>query len=247
MYIAASTHCFGNLPFPEICTQLDDLEYDKVELWLDESESSLKASELAAEPERFVALYRESTRMTPVAFHCETDPGDEHFQGLCRLGKMMRITQITLPSGQLGTPFNEEIDRLRQRLHAANAAGMRLSLKTQNGHLTEDPQTAGELCQSVQGLGLTLDVSHYMCGKYASQSYDGLFPYVSHVHLRDTSATELQVPVGLGEVDYARIIAQLNRVHYGRVLSVELLPGLLGDLDLGLEMRKIRRLLETLL
>lgn len=247
VYLAASTHNFGTQPFSDTCAQLVDLEYDKVELWLDEAEGPLKPSDLAASPDKFVALYRELTRLTPVAFHCQQDPGAAVFEGLCRLGKMMRITQITLPASPLGTPFNEEIDRLRQRLATANAAGMRLSLKTQNGFLTEDPQTAVELCQAVPGLGLTLDPSYYHCGRYAAMGYDMVFPYVYHVHLRDTSATQLQVPVGLGEIDYARIIAQLRRMKYTRVLSVELLPELLGGQDRALELRKIRMLLDTLL
>lgn len=247
MFIAASTHNFGTQPFADTCSQMVDLGYDKIELWLEEEHGPLRPSDLAENPDRFIALYRELTRLTPIAFHCQNDPGAEHFEGLCRLGKMMRITQITLPAGAIGTPFNEEIDRLRKRLAVANSAGMRLSLKTQNGYLTEDPQTAVELCQSVTGLGLTLDVSYYQCGKYANQSIDALFPYVSHVHLRDTTSTQLQVPVGLGEVDYARIISLLRRVHYNRALSIEFLPELFGTNDRGLEMRKIRMLLETLL
>jgi sugar phosphate isomerase/epimerase len=154
---------------------------------------------------------------------------------------------VTLPSAPLGTPFNEEIDRLRSRLTVASSAGLRLSLKTQSGRLTEDPQTAVELCQSVSGLGITLDVSYYLCGKYASHSHDQVYPYVYHVHLRDSSASAIQVPVGLGEVDYSRIISQLRRFDYNRVLSVEILPELLGDADRALELRKIRMLLETLL
>ncbi len=247
MFIAASTHSFGSQPFADTCSQLVDLEYDKVELWLCEKEGPLRPSVLAGDPEDFVTMYRETTRLTPIAFHCEEDPGSEHFAELCRLGKLMRVTQITLPAGELGTPFNEEIDRLRQRLEVANLSGMRLSLKTQNGYLTEDPQTAVELCQSVKGLGLTLDISYFMCGRYASQNTDIVYPYVSHVHLRDTSATQLQVPVGLGDVDYARIISLLARYHYQRALSVELIPEQMGDLDRGLELRKMRRLLETLL
>lgn len=247
MYLAASTHSFGPQPFSETCAQLVDLEYDKIELWLDEVNGPLRPSELAANPDKFIMNYRDATRLTAVAFHCEQDPGMEVFAGLCQLGKMMRITQITLPAGLLGTPFNEEIDRLRQRLATANAAGMRVSLKTQNGHLTEDPQTAVELCQAVPGLGLTLDLSHFHCGRYASKSHDQVYPYVCHTHLRDTSATQLQVPVGLGEIDYARMISQLRRYNYNRVLSVELIPELLGDLDRGLELRKLRMLLDTLL
>lgn len=247
MFIAASTHCFGAQPFAETCVQLADLEFDKVELWLDEAEGPLRPSELAESPERFLATYRELTRIMPVAVHCQQDPGSAHFDGLCRLGKLMKIAQITLPAATLGTPFNEEIDRLRSRLSTANSAGMRLSLKTENGHLTEDPQTAVELCQAVPGLGLTLDISHFLCGKYAHVQHDSVYPYVYHVHLRDTSASQLQVPIGSGEVDYARIISQLRRCNYNRVLSVELLPELLGGSDRHLELRKIRMLLETLL
>lgn len=247
MFVAASTRCFSDCSFAEACQQLVDLEYDKIELWLSEPSRHLRPSEVVAHPERFVARYRDLTRLTPVAIHLEEDPGDAAFAEICRLGKLMRITQVTLPSAELGTPFNEEIDRLRNRLLVSSAAGLRLSLKTQSGRLTEDPQTAAELCQAVPGLGLTLDVSYYLSGKYAHISYDPVFPYVYHVHVRDASSKAIQVPVGLGEVDYNRLIAQLRRYHYNRVLSVEILPELLGDADRALELRKIRMLLETLL
>lgn len=247
MFIAASSHSFGDKPFEEACQSLVDLGYDKIELWLNEDSEHLKPSHVATEAEKFVIRFREVTRLTPVALHFEQDPPDEVFAGVCRVAKMMKIAQVTIPAGQLGTPFNEEIDRLRKRLATTNSAGMRLSLKTKTGHLTEDPQTAVELCQAVPGLGLTLDLSYYLCGKYAGKPYDQVYAYVYHVHLRDTSPTAVQVPIGLGEIDYSRMISQLNRCEYNRVLSAELLPELLEGIDRPLEMRKLRMLLETLL
>ena len=74
-----------------------------------------------------------------------------------------------------------------------------------------------------------------------------MYPYVFHTHLRDSTATELQVSVGLGNVDFNRIINQLRREKYGRVLSVDLLPDHTAQTQLQLEMRKLRMLLETLL
>ena len=182
-----------------------------------------------------------------MAINLQEDVQLDVFETLCKVSKMLKITQITIPAATLGTPFNEEIDRLRSRLAASNSAGIRLSLKTKTGHLTEDPQTAVELCQAVPGLGLTLDVSYYICGRYAGQNYDQVFPYVYHVHLRDTTPNQVQVPVGLGEVDYSRIISQLRRFNYNRALSVEILPEWLQGHDRALELRKIRMLLETLL
>jgi sugar phosphate isomerase/epimerase len=247
VFVSASTKCFSDLSFAETCQQLVDLEYDKIELWLSEDSTHLKPSELAANPERFLMQYRDVTRLTPIAIHLENDPGPEAFDGICRLSKLLRITQITIPSAPLGTPFNEEIDRLRSRLAIASSAGIRLSLKTQSGRLTEDPQTAVELCQAVPGLGITLDLSYYHCGKYANQSHDQVYQYVFHTHVRDSSSSAIQVPVGLGEVDYSRMIGQLRKYNYNRALSVEILPELLAGTERALELRKIRMLLETLL
>lgn len=247
MFVAASSRCFEDVSLAEAFQQISDLGYDKVEIWMDEKSEHLKPSYVAANPERFFTHYREWTRLTPVALCMEDDVSASDFDAMCKVAKLLKITQITIPAAVLGTPFNEEIDRLRSRLAAANFSGIRVSLKTKVGYLTEDPQTAVELCQAVPGLGLTLDPSYYMTGKYANQSHDQVYPYVFHTHLRDTSPTEIQVSVGLGEVDYSRIIGQLRRYDYTRALSVEILPALLKDQDRALEMRKIRMLLETLL
>ena len=247
MFVAASSRCFEDMSLAEACQQLSDLGYDKVEIWLDEKTDHLKPSQVAASPERFFTQFREWTRLTPVALSMEGDVSASVFDGLCRVAKMLKITQITIPAATLGTPFNEEIDRLRSRVAAANSSGIRVSLKTKTGYLTEDPQTAVELCQAVPGLGLTLDPSYYMIGRYANQSHDQVYPYVYHTHLRDTSSSEVQVSVGLGEVDYSRIIGQLRKYNYQRALSVEILPVLSAGQDRALEMRKIRMLLETLL
>ena len=247
MFVAASTHCFSDLEFFEACGQIVDLEYDKIEIWLSEASDHLKPSVAAADPELFAARYRERTRLAPVAFAVQEDVEPGVLAGLAKLAKLLRVTQITVPASPLGTPFNIEIDRLRTFQQIAAADGVRLSIKTRIGDLTEDPHTAVELCQSVRGLGLTLDPSHYLTGPNRGQSFDQVFPHVYHVHLRDSTADQVQVQVGLGEIDYSRLIQNLERAGYKGALAVEILPELAGDLDRGLELRKLRMLLESLL
>jgi sugar phosphate isomerase/epimerase len=128
-----------------------------------------------------------------------------------------------------------------------SADGVRLSIKTEAGYLTEDPHTAVELCQAVRGLGLTLDPSYYMIGNNAGRSYDQVFPHVYHTHLRDSTSQSLQVQVGLGELDYTRLINQLKRHGYNRALSVDILPTSENASERPLELRKLRMLLDTLL
>ncbi len=246
MFVAASTRCFPELPFGEACHQITESGFDKVELWFDDqSSNSLNTDEVAGEPEQFFASFREVTRLTPVAMHLQDDVDPGVFEGLCKTAKLMRIAQITVPPSPLGTPFNTEIDRLRALVALGNSDGVRVSIKTLSQHLTADPHTAVELCQAVKGLGLTLDPTYYTLNQPRELGYDQVFPHVYHTHLRDTSAKEEQVPVGLGEIDYGRLITQFERVNYNRALSIDLIPGKTVGEERLLELRKLRMLLES--
>ena len=82
MLVTASTRCFSDKGYLEACQLLTDLEYDKVELWFDESGDHLKPSQVCADIEGFYARYKESTRLTPVAFCVEHDVEPEMLANL---------------------------------------------------------------------------------------------------------------------------------------------------------------------
>lgn len=247
VFVSASTRCFSDKSLAEACFQLDDLEYDKVELWFDENSDHLKPSVVAADPNGFFARYREMTRLSPTAFCLAHDIPLPQFRVLCNLAKQFRIAQMTVVSSPLGTPFNAEIDRLRELLKIGTEEGVLVSMKTRTGCLSEDPNTAVELCQSTPGLGITLDPSYFIAGPHRGQSFDQVYPYVYHVHLRDSSADQVQVQIGLGVIDYSTVITQLRRYRYNRGLSVELFPEQLEAGQRPIELRKMRLLLESLL
>lgn len=247
MFVSASTSCFAELPFDQACQQIADLDYDHVEIWMTTEGEHLTPPEVADNPDAFVSRFRKLSRLTPCGLYLEQDVPLETFEGLIKTAKLLRVAQITIPASPLGTPFNTEIDRLRALTLAAGESGIRVSVKTKTGHLTEDPRTAVELCQAVRGLGVTLDPSHYICGPHGSQSFEIVFPHVFHAHLRDTSADQLQVPAGLGEMDFARLISSLKQQNFNQALSVELIPALFDNQQRPLELRKLRMLLETLL
>ncbi len=247
MFVSASTRCFSDKSLEEACYLLDDLEFDRLELWMDENHSQLKPSAVVRDPESFCIRYREMTRLTPVAFCLDTDIDPVGFHVLTRVAKQLKVAQITIPASKLGTPFNSEIDRLREFFNIASQDGIRVSIKTKIGHLTEDPDTAVELCEAAHGIGLTLDPSYYLCGPHRGGLYDQVYPHVYHVHLRDTTPDQIQVPVGLGQIDYSRVISQLDRVKYTRALSVEILPELGDPAGHLTELKKTRLLLESML
>ncbi|HYW81308.1 MAG TPA: TIM barrel protein, partial [Thermoguttaceae bacterium] len=135
--------------------------------------------------------------------------------------------------------------RLREMAAIASVEGVRVGMLTEVGRMSQDPDTAVVLCDAVKGLGLTLDPSHYICGPHAGKPFEQVMKYVYHVRLRDTSKTELQVRIGQGEVEYGRLVNQLNKVRYDRALSVDITP--IPEVDQAAEMRKMRLLLESLI
>lgn len=249
MFVAASSECFPHLSFSETLERLVDLEYTSLELALHEADGHLKPSEVHADLNRAIELCRCTKRISLCALSVDMDAeGEQYFRqfaSCCKLAKAVKVVTITVPAGELGTPFNAEIERLRSLVAIASLEGVRVGVKTETGRVTQDPDTTVVMCDNVEGLGVTLDPSHFIYGPHQGGSYDQLLGYVCHVHLRDTAKDRLQVRIGQGEIDYSRLISQLARHRYDRALSVHM-PPIEGVDHIG-EMRKMRLLLESLL
>jgi sugar phosphate isomerase/epimerase len=248
VFVSASTECFPDMSPEEVLEFVGDLEYTAIELPIHENGRWLKPSEVHADPEHAIRFCRDTHRLDIAALSIELAPGPtyyEHFTACCKLAKAIKVVSLVLPSSELGTPFNEEIERLRKLVEIASFESAVVGIKTQIGCMTQDPDTAVVLCDNVKGLRLTLDPSHYVTGPYQGGNIDKVMKYVQHVHLRDSTKDKLQVRVGQGEIDYGKLIQQLERVGYDRALSVHMTP--IEGFEHRAEMRKMRLLLESLL
>ncbi|MEX2173579.1 MAG: sugar phosphate isomerase/epimerase [Pirellulaceae bacterium] len=249
MLVAATTECFLDLSLSAAIERLADLEYTNVELALFEDADQFKPSQIAADVEKAVALCRNTRRLDVVAFDVRiTAQNEEHyaqFTAVCKMAKGAKVVTLTVPSAELGTPFNQEVEHLRRLVDIATLHGVRVGIKSQVGRLSEDPDTVTVLCDNVKGLGLTFDPSHYIFGPYQGRSIDKLMKYVYHVHLRDTNKKALQVRVGQGDIEYGRLMTQLQKLKYNRAFTVNITE--MAGVDHVGELRKLRLLLESLL
>jgi sugar phosphate isomerase/epimerase len=255
--VCASTECFPDLPREEIPPTLVELQYSEVEISISDSgQGWIRPVDAVDNLETAVDKCRDMHRLHGVALSFDPQPpfGEyagtasqyyEQFSACAKLAKALKIVPVIVPSSELGTPFNEEIERLRKLVKIASLEGALVAMRTQIGSMTEDPDTAVVLCDNVRGLGLTLDPSHYIAGPWQGRDYSKVLPYVYHVRLRDTTKAQLQVRVGKGEVDYGRLITDLQQVGYKGALSVAMTP--MEGFDHKAEMRKIRLLLESML
>ena len=248
MFVAASTECFPDLPPQDVLEVVRDLEFTAIELPIHESGGWLKPSQVHSDLDRAAHFCRDTHRLDIAALDIELEPGPtyyDHFTACCRLAKAIKVVTLVVPCSELGTPFNEEIERLRKLVEIASLEGAVVGLKTQIGCMSQDPDTAVVLCDNVKGLRLTLDPSHYVTGPHQGGNIEKLMRYVQHVHLRDSTKEKLQVRVGQGEIDYGKLIGQLAKVGYERALSIKMTP--LEGYDHRAEMRKMRLLLDSLL
>ena len=249
MFVSASSECFGNLSLDGVLQRLVDLEYNHIEIALHEEGGQIKPSTVLAELDEVIAICRETYRLTVSGYSVDIRAEDElyyeQFAACCRLAKATKVVTLTIPAAELGTPFNAEIERLQRLTQIASADGVRVGVKTEAGRITQDPDTAVVLCDNVQGLGITLDPSHFIYGPHAGGNYDQVMKHVLNVHLRDTTKDKLQVRVGQGEVEYGRLITQLAKHRYNRALTVNIAE--MPEADHAAELRKMRLLLESLL
>ena len=249
MFVAASTNCFSDLSLPDAIGRLVDLEYSNVEIALDERLDHLKPSQVLADLEQAINICRNTSRLDICALNFFSTASEElyyqQFAACCKLAKAIKVVTLIVPSGKQGTPFNEEVEHLRQLVAIASVEGIRVALKTELGCLSQDPDTLKVLCNNVKELGIALDPTHFITRDDGPICFESLYPMTYHVHLRDSSKDQFQVQIGRGEVDYGKIINQLRKQGYDYAYSVCLSP--LEETDHTAEMRKLRLLLESLM
>ena len=253
MYVACSTNCFAKYPLEKALRTIHDLEFSKVDVVIDERGPHLKPSEVVADVAGAAQKLRIGPGLSPAAFSVAieaTGEEDYHRQlhAICRLARLSLVPVLTISAGTIGGGMDAEVQRLGKLVKLTEKEGIVLTVSTQMGTLTETPEASVDLCQRVPGLGLTLDPSHFIAGPHQGKSFDIVFPYVRHVHLRDTgkAPNQFQVRVGQGEIEYGRIVSQLTRYHFERVLTVDIRDIADAPFAMEPEVRKLKYLLESL-
>jgi sugar phosphate isomerase/epimerase len=252
MYVACSTLCFSRLSLDDALRTIREMRFAKADLAIHDPGPHLTPAEVTADPGR-AAQKLKAANLPLAAFHVairasDPDEAQHHLRGVCRLARVSTVPLLTVAAAESGADFDAEVGRLKEWVKVAAAEGVILTVETHSDTVTADPAGAVELCRRVPGLGLTLDPSHYLLSPHGAVNYDSLFPFVRHVRLRDTGPKpdQFQVRVGQGELEYGRIISQLDRCRYDRALTVDVRDVVDSPFPVEPEVRKLKYLLESL-
>jgi sugar phosphate isomerase/epimerase len=124
-----------------------------------------------------------------------------------------------------GVPEPESYERCRDELawrcETAKANGVTFSVEAHVGSIVPTPADAARLLQSVPGLTLTLDYTHFTRAGIPDQEVEPLIAHASHFHARGARAGRLQASFKDNIVDYGRILDVMQQVGYSGYLGVE--------------------------
>ncbi len=252
MYVACSTLCFAKHPLDAALRTIREMNFSKADVAIHEDGPHLKPSDLTGDLSK-VAQKLKATNVAFAAFHARFAAYDgpevrKQFRGVCRLARLLTVPLVSVQAAPTGGDFDADVAKLQDWVGIASAEGVILTVETNSTTLTADPAGAVELCKSVPGLGLTLDPSYYVASEHGPVDYDALYPFVKHVRLRDSSAKPeaFQVRIGLGELEYGKIVTHLDKFRYDRALTVDVRDVPDAPFPVEPEVRKLKYLLESL-
>jgi sugar phosphate isomerase/epimerase len=89
-----------------------------------------------------------------------------------------------------------------------------LGVEAHIGSIVPKPKLAAQLVESVPGLTLTLDYTHFTRVGLSDDEIEPLVKYAGHFHVRGARKGRLQAPFKDNTIDYARVLKTMNSVGY---------------------------------
>lgn len=231
MRIACGTLCFTKQSFSQACAEIAHLGFAYVDIAAMEGWAHFHPSELVENLEDAIAVAQsalEKYHLKPVAFNASagaSDPNHEvpRFRALCELALALRVPVICYVAPMEAAGWERSLRRYERLLGLAQERGLTLAVEAHARTLLERPEVAVRFCEALKGIALTLDPSHLWAGPHQGAPFDELYPYVRHTHWRDAgnSWSEVQKPVGKGDVPFARIVEGLKNAGYQGAYTVE--------------------------
>jgi sugar phosphate isomerase/epimerase len=117
--------------------------------------------------------------------------------------------------------FSRAVEELTWRVERAQSFGIALGTEAHVGSLAPDPTSAKRLAESVPGLTLTLDYTHFTRAGMADDAIEPLLAHASHFHVRGARTGRLQAPFKDNVIDYRRVLNGLKQAGYAGWLGVE--------------------------
>lgn len=138
------------------------------------------------------------------------------------------------PSRTWEDSFALAVDGLSRYASISEGSGILACLEPDVDSFLRSPSEALALLDAVPGVGLTLDLSHFICRSIPQMEVDCLVPRAHLVHVRQASPGLIVDQWIGGTIDFTKLVRQLEAGNFGGDYCVEYL-GVAPTLDRGID------------
>ena len=121
------------------------------------------------------------------------------------------------------TSLQRSYEELNWRIEQVSKTTLAFSVEAHVGSPYTKPEDVVTLVQSVPGLKLTLDYTHFIRNGYTQQETDILLPYANHFHARGARPGKLQSSLAENVIEYEKIVQLLQTSEYSGWIGLEYL------------------------
>jgi sugar phosphate isomerase/epimerase len=143
------------------------------------------------------------------------------YAAVCECLHVTALPGVCFDGESAGDSLSRCRDELAWRVEASQAAGIVFGVEAHVGSIVPTPEEAKTLVESVPGLTLTLDYTHFTRAGLPDSDVEPLIAHASHVHVRGAREGRLQCAFKDNVIDYARILAVMRDTSYSGYVGVE--------------------------
>ncbi|MEZ6062871.1 MAG: sugar phosphate isomerase/epimerase family protein [Planctomycetaceae bacterium] len=139
----------------------------------------------------------------------------------CGCAHVTALPGVLFDGESADASFDRCRDELAWRVEQSKAAGIIFGVEAHVGSIVPDPHQARQLAESVPGLTLTLDYTHFTRDGVADSEVEPLIVHASHFHARCARQSRLQCSFQENTIDYQRVVERLKQSGYSGYVGVE--------------------------
>jgi len=130
---------------------------------------------------------------------------------VCECHHVTALPGVCFDGESAGDSLSRCRDELAWRVEASQAAGIVFGVEPHVGSIVPTPEEAKTLVESVPGLALTLDYTHFARVGLPDSDAEPLIAHASHFHVRGAREGRLLTPPGFFEAGRGRKVSEVLR------------------------------------
>jgi sugar phosphate isomerase/epimerase len=143
------------------------------------------------------------------------------FASTCGCGHITTLPGVHFEGESYEDSFARTVQELQWRVEQARRHDIVFGVEAHVGSIVPTPAQAERLAQSVDGLTLTLDYTHFTRAGLPDSAVEPLMRYAGHFHVRGAREGRLQAPFAQNTIDYARVAALMQASGYNGWVGIE--------------------------